>query len=322
MRLKFAVLAMSVVALSLSSNLASAAKFQLGQKVISAGEGRANYVGVINDIRGDRYQVEIDSVVGATFGLQAEECTGNKSLEGSSGSRGEKIWVPEYCLVDPVQKRADEEKAKKAAQKAAADKDASDKLNAQKSISKLSPAQKIEKEKLGTVEQDGLTWMKCYYGQSWDGQSCIGKPEIFNNTSFMSKYKELPIVNFAGHSDWRIPTIQELATIIVCKPEGHNPVVEQNEGGYSVKGCKSIYSYVEIGHNADNNRHPMIDTNKFFTYAKFPQNQPYYVDTEIVFSSSIRSDWKLPISLHFAHGQPVVATDEKRGFIRLVRGGN
>lgn len=61
----------------------------------------------------------------------------------------------------------------------------------------------------------GLQWMRCALGQQWDGQTCVGEAgmwiwvdlsasvESFNNLS-----------GCGGLRDWRIPTIDELKTLI------------------------------------------------------------------------------------------------------------
>ncbi len=56
----------------------------------------------------------------------------------------------------------------------------------------------------------GLMWMRCALGQAWDGETCIGSPSGMNwDTAWkQSEY------DFAGHQDWRLPTIDELRTLV------------------------------------------------------------------------------------------------------------
>jgi len=57
----------------------------------------------------------------------------------------------------------------------------------------------------------GLTWMRCVYGQSWNGSSCIG-----NATSLAWLYASRLSGNvvFANQADWRLPSIRELSSLV------------------------------------------------------------------------------------------------------------
>ncbi|CAK0746795.1 hypothetical protein CCP4SC76_1750002 [Gammaproteobacteria bacterium] len=60
-----------------------------------------------------------------------------------------------------------------------------------------------------------LIWMHCAVGQSWDGQICAG------DTLKMpwNEAKQL-IGEPAGHGDWRLPTLDELRTLVRQKNPG------------------------------------------------------------------------------------------------------
>jgi len=62
----------------------------------------------------------------------------------------------------------------------------------------------------GTVTdtKTGLMWKKCSEGQT--GDDCSGEAKIYTWHDAMQKFKQ---VSFAGYSDWRMPTIEELRTI-------------------------------------------------------------------------------------------------------------
>ena len=65
----------------------------------------------------------------------------------------------------------------------------------------------------GTVTDPttGLTWMQCAKGQTWDGTTCTGTA---SNYTFDQANALTGTVTFAGQSDWRLPNIRELQTIV------------------------------------------------------------------------------------------------------------
>ena len=67
----------------------------------------------------------------------------------------------------------------------------------------------------GTVtdKQTGLIWMRCSLGQSWESSSnsCSGAVASYNWQNALSAAEAH---NFAGQTDWYLPNIRELASII------------------------------------------------------------------------------------------------------------
>lgn len=65
----------------------------------------------------------------------------------------------------------------------------------------------------GTVTHNstGLMWIRCSLGQTWDGSTCIGAASTFiwHNALVAAQSH-----SFAGHSDWRLPNKNELASLV------------------------------------------------------------------------------------------------------------
>lgn len=59
----------------------------------------------------------------------------------------------------------------------------------------------------------GLMWMRCAYGQIWDStnSTCTGTPvQITWQDALQASEQE----TLGGYSDWRLPNVKELATIV------------------------------------------------------------------------------------------------------------
>ncbi|ANH66508.1 DUF1566 domain-containing protein [Mitsuaria sp. 7] len=65
----------------------------------------------------------------------------------------------------------------------------------------------------GTVTDPttGLTWMRCYLGQTWNSGACAGPAGAYTTYDVTGL---AGTVTYAGNSDWRPPTARELRTIV------------------------------------------------------------------------------------------------------------
>lgn len=69
----------------------------------------------------------------------------------------------------------------------------------------------------GTVtdRQTGLTWMRCAVGQRWNGADCAGIPATSPWAGALDAADALNRGGgYAGHADWRLPTLEELAALV------------------------------------------------------------------------------------------------------------
>ncbi|MGI9211403.1 MAG: DUF1566 domain-containing protein, partial [Methylococcaceae bacterium] len=70
----------------------------------------------------------------------------------------------------------------------------------------------------GTVQhkKTGLVWMRCALGQTWDGQTCTGGATRYTYDEALKL-----TANYADHSDWRVPTVRELQTLVEWDNQSH-----------------------------------------------------------------------------------------------------
>lgn len=64
-----------------------------------------------------------------------------------------------------------------------------------------------------TDSTTGLTWMRCAMGQGWSGSTCVSDGTV----SHYSRLDALALtgtVTLAGQTDWRLPSIRELQSIV------------------------------------------------------------------------------------------------------------
>lgn len=69
----------------------------------------------------------------------------------------------------------------------------------------------------GTVtdKRSGLTWMRCAQGQIWSGGNCTGNAQRHSWPDALAIALNLNALGgYAGHADWRIPKLPELAGIV------------------------------------------------------------------------------------------------------------
>ncbi|MBL4661588.1 MAG: caspase family protein [Alcanivoracaceae bacterium] len=98
----------------------------------------------------------------------------------------------------------------------------------------------------GTVidKQRNLMWMRCSLGQEWNkaNKSCGGKASEHTFDGAQAKAKSF---SYAGYSDWRVPTVEELETLVYCSTS--KKPIDSNW----LNGCTAGYT------------RPTIDQDKF-----------------------------------------------------------
>jgi uncharacterized protein (TIGR02145 family) len=96
-----------------------------------------------------------------------------------------------------------------------------------------------------------LMWKKCSEGQS--GNNCAGKAKNYKWNNAMQQFKR---VSFVGHNDWRMPTREELRTLVYCsngisqkEAWGHFCSGENYRGGNYQKPTINIKAFPNIDKN-------------------------------------------------------------------------
>jgi hypothetical protein len=69
----------------------------------------------------------------------------------------------------------------------------------------------VEEDGEGVITKGKLMWMRCALGQTWTGSTCKGEYKKYTWNQAMALRH-----SYAGHSDWRLPTREELFSIRYC----------------------------------------------------------------------------------------------------------
>jgi len=97
----------------------------------------------------------------------------------------------------------------------------------------------------GTVTDPttGLIWMRCAMGQAWEKDTCTGTAGTY---WFDAANALTGTVTFAGQSDWRLPSIRELLSIVersVSHPAIDTSVFPNAPSSYFWTGSPDAYNY-------------------------------------------------------------------------------
>ena len=60
----------------------------------------------------------------------------------------------------------------------------------------------------------GLTWKRCAEGQAWNGSTCTGTALTMSWANALNAANTANIAAFAGYTDWRLPNVRELMSIV------------------------------------------------------------------------------------------------------------
>ncbi len=82
-------------------------------------------------------------------------------------------------------------------------------------LEESTPTERFQlKGELASDSKTTLEWMRCAIGQRWNGSICLGEPQAMGWHEAKAMVARLNREGYAGHKDWRLPVLPELASIV------------------------------------------------------------------------------------------------------------
>lgn len=142
-----------------------------------------------------------------------------------------------------------------------------------------------------TDKKTGLVWMRCSLGQNWNGQRCTGSARKYTWEDARSAARGY---SHAGHSDWRLPSINELKTLTYCSSG-----LWESSGDSNRRICRGDFRVPTIVESA------------------FPDTPSSYVWSGSPYAGNSYGAW----GVDFHHGGAYDGYRNNGSHVRLVRGG-
>ncbi len=86
-------------------------------------------------------------------------------------------------------------------------------------------------------KQTGLIWARCFLGMNWNGSTCMGTATAY--TTWQQAPTTADTSNLAGYTDWRLPNIRELASLVEtgsAEPAINSRVFPNTNDQYIING--------------------------------------------------------------------------------------
>jgi hypothetical protein len=154
---------------------------------------------------------------------------------------------------------------------------------------------------------NNLMWMRCEFGQTWNGVYCEGKAERLKFDEAQSTAKR---TNYGGYSNWRVPTIQEINSLVYCE---NGIRIQYLQNGFWSKKTEEDNSYCKIDYVFDlrgvRDLLDLLDKNFINIWGEYWSSSPH--------SQYSESAW----AVSFFEGNDVVKNRHEFVEVRLVRSG-
>lgn len=82
-----------------------------------------------------------------------------------------------------------------------------------------------------TDKKTNKTWLACIIGMKWDGKTCTGQSLTYTWADSFPVIDEMNEKKVAGRSDWRLPKVEELMSIV--EPRCFKPAINLDVFPYS-----------------------------------------------------------------------------------------
>lgn len=100
----------------------------------------------------------------------------------------------------------------------------------------------LEEKGLWQDPNTGLIWTKCSVGKQWIASQCTGNEVILGyNDSYEYIKKFINEKHFAGYNNWRIPTVEEYASLRKCQ-DGYASDPDKEQSILTEKGRTKVES--------------------------------------------------------------------------------
>lgn len=160
-------------------------------------------------------------------------------------------------------------------------------------------AVKLAKKGIYKDKKTGLQWMRCSLGQKWNGKNCTGEAAEYEWKEAFQAIKALNKTGYAGYSDWRLPNIAELHTLIYCSTGFKRTYkIPTSDGKKTLQGeCK------------DGHKVPTIDT------MAFPNTEAFWYWSSSPYANLSYNAW----IVNFGNGNAGYNYKDNTNHVRAVR---